>query len=185
MLGVNDLFVARVDRVKFEMNLKSLNNEQHDVFDKVIQTVEHSELHRLKMCDCQKLKELRLFTSGVASMNKKIIIHYEFIKKITISYFILGTGKSFLIDAICQKIKVLYQKENIDQGWLVAVLAPTGLAAFNVNGLTIHRFFKLPVFNDTGDQHWPLSDGNLKLIRALQPNLKLLIIGKKINNMIV
>ena len=51
------------------------------------------------------------------------------------------------------------------QGWIVAILAPTGLAAFNVNGLTDHRFFKLPVFNDKGEKHWPLSDSNVKIIR--------------------
>ena len=70
------------------------------------------------------------------------------------------------------------------QGWIVAILAPTGLAAFNVNGLTVHRFFKLPVFNDKGEKHWPLSDSNVKIIRQMIFNIKLIIIGKDnfINN---
>ena len=88
-----------------------------------------------------------------------------------------GTGKSFLMDTICKKLNATYQNPENPNGWIVAVLAPTGLAAYNVNGLTIHRFFKLPIFLDNNEKHWPLSDGNLKLIRSLLPNLKLIIIG--------
>ena len=58
------------------------------------------------------------------------------------------------------------------------MLAPTGLAAYNINGQTIHRFFKLPVFHEKSENHWPLSDNNLKLMRKLLPNLKTVIVGK-------
>lgn len=97
-------------------------------------------------------------------------------------YFKPGTGKSFLIETICLKLKHLYgsttnSNTNNNDGWIVAVLAPTGIAAFNINGLTIHRFFKLPVFNDNEDKHWTLSDANLKIIRQFVKNLKLIIIG--------
>ena len=54
--------------------------------------------------------------------------------------------------------------ERNDQGWVVVVLAPTGLAAYNINGQTIHRFFKLPIFNNEHDVYWPLNDDNLKII---------------------
>lgn len=49
---------------------------------------------------------------------------------------IAGTGKSYLIHYIEQSMRaqrVRYQ-----------ICAPTGIAALNVNGLTIHSFFKLP-----------------------------------------
>ncbi len=71
----------------------------------------------------------------------------------------------------------MLQDINNEQGWLTAVFAPTGLAAFNVNGHTIHRFFKLPVFNDNNDTHWPLSDQNIKLMRQHMKNLILGICG--------
>ena len=90
----------------------------------------------------------------------------------------LGTGKSFLIDTICSKLNAIYGKASSNPGWVVAVLAPTGLAAFNINGMTIHRFFKLPVFNNGRDKHWQLTDSALKIIRQCIPNLKLIIIGK-------
>ncbi len=77
------------------------------------------------------------------------------------------------------KINSLFQNPKEPKGWSVVVLAPTGLAAYNVSGHTINRFFKLPVFgNSDEDKHWPLSDQNIKDIRQLVPNLKLIIIDE-------
>jgi DNA replication protein DnaC len=45
-----------------------------------------------------------------------------------------GTGKSFFLKSIL--------KDTIKK---CIVLAPTGMAAINVNGQTIHSFFKLPI----------------------------------------
>ena len=65
----------------------------------------------------------------------------------------------------------------------MAVLASTGIAAYNINGITIHRFFKLPVFgNSDEDKHWDLSSDNLKDMRAILNNIKLIIIGKFYRN---
>ncbi|XP_025267781.1 ATP-dependent DNA helicase PIF1-like [Camponotus floridanus] len=63
-----------------------------------------------------------------------------------------GTGKSFLIKAIRFWIKKYMGKDT-------AITAPTGIAAFNIDGLTIHRLFQLPVeheiFNTTDcDNGW-------------------------------
>ncbi len=77
------------------------------------------------------------------------------------------------------QLNLQFQDYQNPKGWIVAVLAPTGIAAYNVKGLTIHRFMKLPIFNQKQpDQYWKLSEDNLKLIRALVPLLKLIIIGK-------
>ena len=46
-----------------------------------------------------------------------------------------GTGKSFLIDHICKAFD--------KKGYIYRVLAPTGVAAVNVNGHTIHRFLSI------------------------------------------
>jgi ATP-dependent DNA helicase PIF1 len=76
-------------------------------------------------------------------------------------------------------LNIDYQDLTQPQGWIVAVLAPTGIAAYNINGITIHRFFKLPVFgNSDGDKHWDLSGDNLKDMRDILKNIKLIIIGK-------
>ncbi|MDE6795678.1 MAG: AAA family ATPase, partial [Muribaculaceae bacterium] len=46
-----------------------------------------------------------------------------------------GTGKSTFLRYICQKIRKNY-----------IILAPTGVAAVNVGGVTIHSFFQMPLF---------------------------------------
>ena len=47
---------------------------------------------------------------------------------------VAGTGKSYLINALCNLLQNKY-----------AVTATTGKAAFNVQGITIHSLLKLPV----------------------------------------
>ena len=52
-----------------------------------------------------------------------------------------GTRKSFLIATIQSLVGHLWPTDNLT----CAVAAPTGLATFNVGGVTIHRLFQLPV----------------------------------------
>ena len=52
-----------------------------------------------------------------------------------------GTGKSFLIETIKSLVGHLWPSDDLT----CAVAAPTGLAAFNVGDVTIHRLFQLPV----------------------------------------
>ena len=48
-----------------------------------------------------------------------------------------GTGKSFLIKTIRALLSEIWHDKT--ESLLCAVTAPTGLAAFNVGGVTIHR----------------------------------------------
>ena len=155
-LGVADQQSNTVSLEDLNILITSLNSEQKVIFDSIIKVIDHQQLHMDNKCNCNKkelIKPIRKFCSGIA-----------------------GTGKSHLIKAISSYIRYYYNKPDAAE-WSVAILAPTGIAAFNVNGLTIHRFFKLPVFNDKDDKHWPLSDQALKIIRFYLPNLKLIIIG--------
>ncbi|MDE6677449.1 MAG: AAA family ATPase [Ruminococcus sp.] len=47
-----------------------------------------------------------------------------------------GTGKSFLVNAFREYCKVNEKK--------IAVTAPTGIAALNVDGVTLHSFLRIP-----------------------------------------
>lgn len=98
-------------------------------------------------------------------------------------YLIKGTGKSYLIETLCMHLRHTYKDSNASGGWLVVVLAPTGLAAYNVNGQTIHRFFKLPVHKDGFEKHWDLADQALKIIRSFVQDIRLFMFGnyKNIN----
>ena len=49
-----------------------------------------------------------------------------------------GTGKSFLIKTIVQWTKSTLNKQT-------AAAAPTGIAAYNIDGLTLHRLLQLPL----------------------------------------
>ena len=77
-----------------------------------------------------------------------------------------GTGKSFLISAITAYIKNVFKKD-------VALVAPTGIAASNINGFTVHRFLKLPVQHNSIPKYAPLNDQNLNECVNLVKNVTL------------
>ncbi|XP_066596834.1 uncharacterized protein [Prorops nasuta] len=59
-----------------------------------------------------------------------------------------------------------------------AVTAPTGIAAFNIDGLTIHRLFQLPVEHGHTAKYSDLSDQVLKIIRDELKNVTLIVIDE-------
>lgn len=73
-------------------------------------------------------------------------------------------------------IRVLKQwvKENLNKE--VAVCAPTGIAAFNVDGLTIHRLLQLPVEHGGIPSYTKLNDETLKILRESLRNVALILI---------
>ena len=69
-----------------------------------------------------------------------------------------GTGKGYLIKTIKAWVCSTTEKH-------VAIAAPTAIAAFNINGLTIHQSLQLPVEHGKNPQYCPLSDDSLKIVR--------------------
>ena len=56
-----------------------------------------------------------------------------------------GTGKSFLIETIRSQVNEIW-KINVSNGETACVVAaPTGLAAYNIGGVTVHRLFQFPI----------------------------------------
>jgi len=82
-----------------------------------------------------------------------------------------GTGKSYLIKTIKCWIKQNLKKDT-------AVAAPTGIAAFNIDGLTIHRLLQLPVEHGNTPKYKRLSDHVLKLLRAELNDVILFVIDE-------
>ena len=66
-----------------------------------------------------------------------------------------GIGKSFLIETIRAQVADMWKDGTT--GLTCAVAAPTGLAAFNIGGVTIHRLFQLPIEHEskTATGHCP------------------------------
>lgn len=74
--------------------------------------------------------------SYIDTDNKEFQTAYRLVTETNQSVFLTGragTGKSTFLKYICQHIKKKY-----------VVLAPTGIAAINAGGQTIHSFFKVP-----------------------------------------
>ena len=87
-----------------------LNADQKHIFDKVKSHLLHQKMHENKTCHCN-FKPLHMF-GGVG-----------------------GTGKSFLIEAIKLLVAGIWPSDDVT----CAISALTGLAAFNVGGITIHE----------------------------------------------
>uniref|UniRef100_A0A6V7J942 ATP-dependent DNA helicase n=1 Tax=Bracon brevicornis TaxID=1563983 RepID=A0A6V7J942_9HYME len=82
-----------------------------------------------------------------------------------------GTGKSFLIDVIRTWISKELDRKT-------ALTAPTGIAAFNINGLTIHRYFQLPIEHGSTPKYRQLSDNVLKVMREEMRDVESIIIDE-------
>ncbi|XP_036140876.1 uncharacterized protein LOC118644972 [Monomorium pharaonis] len=82
-----------------------------------------------------------------------------------------GTGKSFLIKTIKCWIKQNLNKDT-------ALAAPTGIAAFNIDGLTVHRLLQLPVEHGQTSKYKPLSNHVLKVLRAELKDVVLFVIDE-------
>jgi len=85
-----------------------------------------------------------------------------------------GTGKSRVIQVMQQMIADKYPANSLP----VAVDAPTGMAAYNVGGTTIHRLLGLPVEHGKPADYARLHQEQLTMIRATLKNLKLVIIDE-------
>ena len=66
------------------------------------------------------------------------------------------TGKTYLIKAIWSKLQ---EMAGIRSKLLVVVLAPMGVAAFNINGITIHSKLSIPIINNA--KHLDIQDEQL------------------------
>ena len=66
-----------------------------------------------------------------------------------------------------------------------ALAAPTGLAAFNIDGVTVHRLFQLPIEHDSKTStYWALPKESLKVMRNGFKHLKLIIIDEVMISML-
>ena len=84
-----------------------------------------------------------------------------------------GTGKSRVISVLHHIVS-----EQLSGSLPVVVAAPTGLAAFNIGGTTLHRMLSLPVeHGKPSDYRW-LQCEELTTIRAAMRGLQLLIIDE-------
>ena len=88
-----------------------------------------------------------------------------------------GTGKSFLIEAIKCLVDDIWHPKSREI--MCAIVAPTGIAAINVGGLTIRRLFQLPIEHEGKTAgYWALNKEAQKRIKMTLKNLKIIIVDE-------
>ena len=85
-----------------------------------------------------------------------------------------GTGKSFLLRLLREQIL----RSNIHSMPNVLVAAPTGVAAFNINALTLHSLLQLPTQDHSNAEYRPLSPRNLQILSEAFRHVQYLIIDE-------
>jgi hypothetical protein len=140
-----------LEETDFYSHVRSLNNQQRTVY----QYVENwctsvSRQHKTGIA----VQPMHLFVSGGA-----------------------GTGKSHLISALYQMAlrKLYHEGENPDDV-KVLLTAPTGTAAHNISGTTLHSAFLLPL--GQAKSYIKLSDDKRNALRTKAGSLKMLIIDE-------
>ena len=155
MQDLRDMMDACVNPIlALSDRINMLNVDQRRVFDKISAHLNHQKLHESKQCSCADYKPFLMFVSGVG-----------------------GTGKSFLIEAIKAQVAEMWNKDDPDVV-TCAVATPTGLAAFNVGGVTVHRLFQLPVEHSKKAEYWSLKNNAQKEMRNALHSVKLIIIDE-------
>ena len=140
---------------ELENFVATLNEDQMRVYNRVTQHIEHMFDHDGDMCPNEtcKMEPLLLYVSGYG-----------------------GTGKSYLIKAIQGFMYVQSSVYREKAGLILA--APTGLAAANINGQTIHSVLKLPVEHGSTPKYTELRKRDLDQMRNVMGNLKAVIIDE-------
>ena len=146
----NILSRRQMTDVEYNNKVAGLNNSQREAFDRVVQYTRAR--HRYYMSERESLPEpLHVFITGGA-----------------------GTGKSHLISVIKEHI----ERSHTGSQNACMLVAPTGVAAFNIGGLTIHYAFQLPVEHGNLTKYTKLNAERLHQLRLLCKDVHTIIIDE-------
>ena len=160
MDAVNDIadMNNNVPNLTLDQRVAMLNSDQKRIYDKIKQHLtkqkQQEDLSSDNDVKIDDIQPLCMFISGVG-----------------------GTGKSFLIETIKCFVDSLWKAKPGEL--LCAIVAPTGLAAFNVGGLTIHRLFQLPIEHEGKTAgYWSLPKDTQKKFQTTFRPLKIIIVDE-------
>lgn len=117
------------------------------------------------LADAMNIDQRRVFDHVTGKLREREGVLRHFVSGVG------GTGKSFLIRVLKLWVRETLHKE-------VAVCAPTGIAAFNINGLTLHRLLQLPIEHGSVQGYKSLNDDVLQILRTDLKDVVLLIIDE-------
>jgi hypothetical protein len=157
--AVGDRNVGRMSTPEFESKKASMNPQQRAILNDLISHVEQSRAARASNVSAALPMPvpLRWFVTGGA-----------------------GTGKSYVIDVLHE---YLVRAHPGTQACPVVLAAPTGVAAFNIGGLTVHSALDLPVERCRRDgvrrvEYKKLGSQRLAMLRAKWAPVHYLIIDE-------
>ncbi|XP_046381067.2 uncharacterized protein LOC124152241 [Haliotis rufescens] len=146
-LSKTEVLQSTVSRQEAETILRSMNEEQADVFYKIRQWC-------LDKKNGKNPDAFKLFLTGGA-----------------------GTGKSHLIKAICyESTRLLAPIQSNPDDISVLLVAPTGVAAFNINASTIHSALSIGI--DAKLPYQPLGEEKVNSLRSKLQSIHILIIDE-------
>lgn len=87
-----------------------------------------------------------------------------------------GCGKSFLLDGLRAYIDEKNKQSKEEKRLVVG--APTGVAAWNCGGMTLHRIFQIPVKNDQTRAYEPLREDAISELRRQLAKVVLICIDE-------
>ena len=132
-------------------NIQSLNVKQRQVFDGIHEWA-RDYVKNLSCKHVKYIKPFHIFLTGGA-----------------------GVGKSHLIKTIFMSIsKLLFFKGGDPEKPRILILAPTGVAAINIDGTTIHTALGINV----GHKLYPLNDRQRGILRNNLSEIKFIIIDE-------
>ena len=134
-------------------NVRSLNEKQRSAYNILLSWCRNT-MKNLNCLKPEKLDPINLFVTGGA-----------------------GAGKSHLIKAIYHTAVKTFRYSTINpERPTVALMAPTGVAAININGTTIHTALSIP--KEFGDFAPKMSDQKRTQLRLTLSELKLIIVDE-------
>ena len=107
-------------------------------------------------------------------VSKKIYVVARDLMYQNLKYGTAGTGKTYLIKGIRKR---LCEAKGTGSKAPLVVIAPTGVAAFNINGTTIHSAFSIPITNS--NKKLELKGENLKRLQDKLRDVEYVIIDEK------
>ena len=146
---IMSLMTNRMTDKEFSSAVVSLNQEQHHAYNMIKKYFR--ELHQSVQDQREKPEPIRLFISGPG-----------------------GTGKSHLIKIVREYIMRVSTPNKVS----CMVAAPTGVAAFNIHGITLHKALCLPVEHGKYSNCTPLGSEKLASIRREWDSVNSLIIDE-------
>ena len=91
----------------------------------------------------------------------------------------LVAQENHFIETVRSQVKNIWKGDLSKDTTTCVVAAPTGLAAYNVGGVTVHRLFQLPIEHEGKTAgYWSLSKDSQKIMQTELHALKLVVLDE-------